>query len=165
MGVVGDAWERLFDETIAGLEFDVDGETLSIEGTLNLLTDQDRANARPARANWRECSATTSKPLPACTTRWPRKKRSMTAGAACPPPQTGRHLSNHVEPEVVEALRNAVVAAYPRLRHRYYELKAQMAGAGHDAGLGPQRAPADGRSDRSSTGTRPKNGDGRLYRV
>ncbi len=27
-----------------------------------------------------------------------------------PTPQHGRHLSNHVEPEVVEALRNAVVA-------------------------------------------------------
>ena len=38
LGVVGDAWERLFDETIAGLEFDVDGEMLNIEGTLNLLT-------------------------------------------------------------------------------------------------------------------------------
>jgi oligoendopeptidase F len=33
-----------------------------------------------------------------------------------PTPQTGRHLSNHVEPEVVEALRDAVVAAYPRCR-------------------------------------------------
>ena len=45
-----------------------------------------------------------------------------------PTPQTGRHLSNHVEAEVVEALRNAVVAAYPRLSHRYYGLKAQWMG-------------------------------------
>ena len=45
-----------------------------------------------------------------------------------PTPQTGRHLSNHVEPEVVEALRNAVVAAYPRLSHRYYRLKAKWLG-------------------------------------
>ncbi len=42
MGVVGDAWERLFDETIAGLTFDIDGEELNIEATLNLLTEQDR---------------------------------------------------------------------------------------------------------------------------
>jgi oligoendopeptidase F len=33
-----------------------------------------------------------------------------------------------VEPEVVEALRNAVVAAYPRLSHRYYALKAKWLG-------------------------------------
>ena len=45
-----------------------------------------------------------------------------------PTPQTARHLSNHVEPEVVEALRNAVVAAYPRLSHRYYELKRKWLG-------------------------------------
>ncbi len=45
-----------------------------------------------------------------------------------PTPQTGRHLSNHVEPEVVEALRNAVVAAYPQLSHRYYELKRKWLG-------------------------------------
>ena len=45
-----------------------------------------------------------------------------------PTPQTGRHLSNHVEPEVVEALRNAVVAAYPKRRHRYYRLKAKWMG-------------------------------------
>ena len=45
-----------------------------------------------------------------------------------PTPQTGRHLSNDVEPEVVEALRDAVVAAYPRLSHRYYALKARWLG-------------------------------------
>ena len=42
MGVVGDAWEKLFDETIAGLTFFVNGDELNIEGTLNLLTEQDR---------------------------------------------------------------------------------------------------------------------------
>ena len=30
LGVVGDAWEKLFDETIAGLSFDVAGETHNI---------------------------------------------------------------------------------------------------------------------------------------
>ncbi|MEM9845474.1 MAG: oligoendopeptidase F, partial [Pseudomonadota bacterium] len=30
LGVVGDAWERLFDETIAGLSFEVDGESQGI---------------------------------------------------------------------------------------------------------------------------------------
>ena len=39
-----------------------------------------------------------------------------------------RHLSNRVEPEVVEALVSAVRAAYPRLSHRYYALKARWFG-------------------------------------
>ena len=48
LGVVGDAWEKLFDETIAGLTFTVDGEELNIEGTLNLLTEQDRSKREAA---------------------------------------------------------------------------------------------------------------------
>jgi oligoendopeptidase F len=39
-----------------------------------------------------------------------------------------RHLSNRVEPEVVAALVEAVRAAYPRLSHRYYALKARWFG-------------------------------------
>src|SRR6266853_52393 len=39
-----------------------------------------------------------------------------------------RHLANRVEREVVEALVKAVGAAYPRLSHRYYALKARWFG-------------------------------------
>ena len=48
LGVVGDAWERLFDETIAGLQFEMEGETLNIEATLNFLTEQDRSKREAA---------------------------------------------------------------------------------------------------------------------
>ena len=83
MGVVGDAWERLFDETIAGLEFDVDGEVLGIEATLNCLTEQDRDKREAAARELARSLATTSAPSRACTTRPPRKRKSWTAGAAC----------------------------------------------------------------------------------
>jgi hypothetical protein len=47
--VVGaSAWNKLFDETQAALEYEVNGETLNIEGTLNLLTDQDRSKREAA---------------------------------------------------------------------------------------------------------------------
>src|SRR5204862_3486040 len=39
-----------------------------------------------------------------------------------------RHLANRVEPEVVDALVAAVRAAYPKLSHRYYALKARWFG-------------------------------------
>ena len=55
-----------------------------------------------------------------------------------------RHLSNRVEPEVVAALVEAVRAAYPRLSHRYYALKAHWFGKKTAAALGPQRAAAEG---------------------
>ena len=57
-----------------------------------------------------------------------------------------RHLANRVEREVVDALVAAVAAAYPRLSHRYYKLKAKWFGKAQlnhwdrNAPL-PQRAP------------------------
>src|SRR5205814_3207573 len=39
-----------------------------------------------------------------------------------------RHLSNRVEREVADALVAAVRAAYPRLSHRHYALKAKWCG-------------------------------------
>ena len=35
------AWNRLFDETISSLKFNVDGEELTLEPTLNKLQDSD----------------------------------------------------------------------------------------------------------------------------
>jgi oligoendopeptidase F len=45
------AFNRLFDETIAGLRFVVDGEDLALEPTLNLMVSPDEARrwARPSR--------------------------------------------------------------------------------------------------------------------
>ncbi|MEO0381035.1 MAG: M3 family oligoendopeptidase, partial [Pseudomonadota bacterium] len=57
-----------------------------------------------------------------------KEKEIMDRWRGMPSAQAGRHLSNQVEPEVVEALRNAVVAAYPKLSHRYYELKRKWLG-------------------------------------
>jgi len=128
MGVVGDAWERLFDETISGLSFTVDGEDLGIEGTLNLLTEQDRgtreAAARELARVFGENIRTFSRVHNTAT----KEKEVIDRWRSMPTPQTGRHLSNDVEPEVVEALRDAVVAAYPKLSHRYYELKRKWLG-------------------------------------
>ncbi|MBV0912844.1 M3 family oligoendopeptidase [Anianabacter salinae] len=127
--VVGaSAWNKLFDETMAGLEFEVDGETHGIEGTLNYLTDHDRAK-REAAAH--ELARVFRSRLPLFSrvhNTLAKEKDIEDRWRGMPTPQTGRHLANHVEPEVVEALRNAVVAAYPKLSHRYYELKRKWLG-------------------------------------
>ena len=124
------AWNRLFDETMAGLMFKVAGidEDLNLEATLNLLTDTDR-NRREAAA--RALAAVFDKNIKLFArvhNTLAKEKEIEDRWRKMPTPQTGRHLSNHVEPEVVEALRNAVVAAYPKLSHRYYRLKAKWMG-------------------------------------
>jgi oligoendopeptidase F len=128
LGVVGDAWERLFDETIAGLSFTVDGETLNIEGTLNLLTEQDRAKRKAAAHELARVFGENIRIFSRVHNTTIKEKEVVDRWRKMPTPQTARHLSNDVEPEVVEALRNAVVAAYPKLSHRYYELKRKWLG-------------------------------------
>ena len=123
LGVVGDAWEKLFDETIAGLEFEVDGETLGIEATLNFLTDADRAKREAAAKALAEVFSDNIKTFARVHNTQAKEKEIVDRWRKMPTAQTARHLSNDVEPEVVEALRSAVVAAYPKLSHRYYELK------------------------------------------
>ncbi|WP_171234064.1 M3 family oligoendopeptidase [Ruegeria sp. HKCCA6837] len=128
LGVVGDAWERLFDETIAGLTFDVDGEELNIEGTLNLLTEQDRSKREAAARELASVFQDNVKTFARVHNTQAKEKEIVDRWRNMPTAQTGRHLSNDVEPEVVEALREAVVAAYPKLSHRYYELKRKWLG-------------------------------------
>ncbi|NVO54891.1 M3 family oligoendopeptidase [Rhodobacteraceae bacterium B1Z28] len=128
LGVVGDAWERLFDETIAGLTFTVDGEELNIEGTLNLLTEQDRSKREAASRELASVFQDNIKTFARVHNTQTKEKEIVDRWRNMPTAQTGRHLSNDVEPEVVEALREAVVAAYPKLSHRYYELKRKWLG-------------------------------------
>ena len=122
------AWNRLFDETMAGLEFDVDGDSLNLEATLNLLTDQDRAKREAATHALAAVFEANIKTFARVHNTLAKEKEIEDRWRKMPTPQTGRHLSNHVEAEVVEALRDAVVAAYPRLSHRYYALKAKWLG-------------------------------------
>jgi oligoendopeptidase F len=127
--VVGaSAWNKLFDETIAGMAFDVDGERMGIEATLNLLTEQDRAQREAGARALAEGFAEKLPLFARVHNTLAKEKEISDRWRKLPSPQMGRHLSNHVEPEVVEALRNAVVAAYPRLSHRYYALKAKWLG-------------------------------------
>ena len=124
------AWNRLFDETMAGLTFALPGEDepLNLEATLNLLTDPDRPRREAAARALAAEFGRNIKLFARVHNTLAKDKEINDRWRKMPNPQHGRHLSNHVEPEVVEALRNAVVAAYPRLSHRYYRLKARWMG-------------------------------------
>lgn len=128
LGIVGDAWEKLFDETIAGLKFKIGGETLNIEATLNFLTDQKRENRKNATHELARVFSENIKIFTRVHNTQAKEKEIIDRWRKMPTPQMGRHLANQVEPEVVDALRNAVVKAYPKISHRYYELKRKWLG-------------------------------------
>ena len=128
LGIVGDAWEKLFDETIAGLKFKIDNETLNIEATLNLLTDKKRENREKAIHELARVFKENIKVFTRVHNTQAKEKEIIDRWRGMPTAQMGRHLANQVEPEVVEALRNSVVKAYPTISHRYYELKRKWLG-------------------------------------
>ena len=127
--VVGtSAWNRLFDETIAGLKFTINNEELNIESTLNLLSDNDRKTRELGAKEVARVLGKNINIFSRITNTLAKEKEIEDRWRKMPSPQFGRHLSNDVEPDVVEALRNAVVSAYPETSHRYYKLKAKWMG-------------------------------------
>ena len=122
------AWNRLFDETIASLRFKVAGKTLAIEPTLNLLQDVDGKKRKAAAEALAKTFKDNLRPFTLITNTLAKDKEISDRWRGFKDIADARHLSNRVEPEVVEALVSAVRAAYPKLSHRYYALKAKWFG-------------------------------------
>jgi oligoendopeptidase F len=118
------AWNRLFDETIAGLRFKIAGKSLAIEPTLNLMQDSDGKKRKAAAEALAKTFKENLRPFALITNTLTKDKEISDRWRGFKDIADARHLSNRVEPEVVEALVAAVRAAYPKLSHRYYALKA-----------------------------------------
>ena len=122
------AWNRLFDETMSSLRFDLDGEKLSIEPVLNKLQDADGAVRRKASDALAATFRENLRVFTLITNTLAKDKEISDRWRKFGDVADSRHLANRVEPEVVEALVSAVRDAYPRLSHRYYRLKAKWFG-------------------------------------
>src|SRR5690349_8019867 len=122
------AWNRLFDETIAGLRFKVAGKSLPIEPTLTLLQDTDGKKRKAAAEALAKTFKDNLRPFALVTNTLAKDKEISDRWRGFKDIADARHLSNRVERKVVEALVAAVRAAYPKLSHRYYALKAKWFG-------------------------------------
>jgi len=122
------AWNRLFDETIAALRFKVAGKSLAIEPTLNFLQDADGKKRRAAAEALAKTFKENLRSFALIANTLAKDKEISDRWRGFKDIADARHLSNRVEREVVEALVAAVRAAYPKLSHRYYALKAKWFG-------------------------------------
>jgi oligoendopeptidase F len=122
------AWNRLFDETISSLRFNVEGEELPIEPTLNLLQDPIEERRKAAADALAEVFRENLRTFALITNTLAKDKEISDRWRGFKDVADSRHLANRVEREVVEALVTAVRESYPRLSHRYYKLKAKWFG-------------------------------------
>ncbi|MGA0543914.1 M3 family oligoendopeptidase [Brevundimonas sp. VNH65] len=127
-GPIAAQWPRLFDETLAALRAKAGKESLTLAEALNRLSDPKAARRKAAAEGLSEALGERASTLAlvlntvaadkALEDRWRKFKR----------PADGRHLANEVDGDAVDAMAEAVAAAYPRLSHRYYALKARIMG-------------------------------------
>ncbi|MGC4025042.1 MAG: M3 family oligoendopeptidase [Mesorhizobium sp.] len=122
------AWNRLFDETITDLRFEIDGEKLPIEPTLNKLQDQNPEVRRKAADALAETFGQHLRTFTLVTNTLAKDLDISNRWRSFSDIADFRHLSNRVEREVVDALAAAVRDAYPRISHRYYRMKARWLG-------------------------------------
>src|SRR5690606_9243627 len=122
------AWNRLFDETMTALRFEVDGKELPLEPTLNLLQSHDGEQRRQAAEALAKVFRENLRLFTLITNTLAKDKEISDRWRGFKDIAGSRHLANRVEPEVVDALASAVRDAYARLSHRYCPMKAKWLG-------------------------------------
>jgi len=122
------AWVRLFDETVAAMRIDVNGEKLTVSDTLNKLSDRDRSIRETAGKAVGKAFGDNIRLFSLITNTLAKDKEIEDTWRHHARPASFRNRANMVEDEVVDALATAVRNSYPRLSHRYYQMKAKWLG-------------------------------------
>ena len=122
------AWSRLFDETIARLRYPFRNEVLSEAQILDKLSNKDASVRKDAAKAFGKVQGDNIAVFSLVTNTLAKDKEIEDRWRKYKRPQSAMNLGNCVEDEVVDALQASVKAAYPRLAHRYYKLKAKWFG-------------------------------------
>jgi oligoendopeptidase F len=122
------AWNRLFDDTIASLRFKFEGDELTLEPLLAKMQDPDEKKREAAAHSLSQTLGANLRTFALISNTLAKDKDTSDRWRKFEDIADSRHLANRVEREVVEAMVAAVTAAFPRLSHRYYKLKARWFG-------------------------------------
>jgi oligoendopeptidase F len=122
------AWNRLFDDTIASLRFKFEGDELTLEPLLAKMQDPDERKREAAAHSLSQTLGANLRTFALISNTLAKDKDTSDRWRKFEDIADSRHLANRVEREVVEAMVAAVTAAFPRLSHRYYKLKARWFG-------------------------------------
>ncbi len=122
------AWSRLFDETIAKLEFPYAGKRLTSAEVMHLLSSPKAEVRKTAAKTIGKVFGQHAHIFALITNTLAKDKDIEDRWRGFAQPISSRNVSNQVEDKVVESLISTVQKNYPRLSHRYYALKASWFG-------------------------------------
>lgn len=124
-----EAWSRLFDETMAGLEFEYNGKTLNESEILEVMYNNTSENVRrEASKIFGQTLGKNIKLFAFITNILAKDKEISDKCRKYETPISYRNLSNRMEDDVVENLYNSVQENYSKTSHRYYKLKSKILG-------------------------------------
>ena len=127
-GPISAQWPRLFDETLAAMKVKAGKDDLTLAEALNRLSDPKAARRKAAAEGLNEALGARVKTMALVLNTVAADKALEDKWRGFKRPADGRHLANEVDGDAVDAMAEAVGAAYPRLSHRYYALKARAMG-------------------------------------
>ncbi len=127
-GPISAQWPRLFDETLAAMRVKAGKDDLTLSEALNQLSDPKAVRRKAAAEGLNEALAARTQTMALVLNTVAADKALEDKWRGFKRPADARHLSNEVDGESVDAMAEAVAAAYPRLSHRYYALKARAMG-------------------------------------
>ncbi len=127
-GPISAQWPRLFDETLAAMKVGAGKDELTLSEALNRLSDPKAARRKAAAKGLNAALAARTQTMALVMNTVAADKALEDKWRGFKRPADARHLSNEVDGEAVDAMAEAVAAAYPRLSHRYYALKARAMG-------------------------------------
>ncbi|KIE06142.1 hypothetical protein NF27_BK00630 [Candidatus Jidaibacter acanthamoeba] len=143
----GQAWSRLFDETMVDLRFPFKEEQLTCSEILHKLSEPDSETRKIAAKSLGEVLGKNTKLFSLITNTLAKEKQTIDTLRKFSKPISSRNLSNYIEDETVQALIDTVKSYYPKLSHRYYKLKAKWFGV-ESLDYWDRNAPLPGKTDK-----------------
>lgn len=122
------AWVRLFDEAMAEMRCDVRGQTYTLATLMELTSHTDRALRQEAFKALTDALQERHKLLTLTWNTLAYEKSVRDKLRNYVSPSHSRHVSNDIDPDVVDTMVNTTRQYYAATTHRYYGLKAKFLG-------------------------------------
>ena len=123
------SWVRLFDETMAGLTFDFEGNKVSEAEILNMLSSPNASQRREAAESFTKVLKENEKLFTLVLNVIAKDRNIDDKWRGFKTAVSSRNLANDVDDHVVDALADAVTSRMKDISHRYYQMKARWFGS------------------------------------